>query len=245
MMNKNESAEWRRYKVDISIFRMYDENITLSSEYRIAVFPHKSSKSLVKIDFVRTSLMKLHDGAEYESIAGNIGVALFPIELDISENRELVGVRNWKIALRRVKKELKNYACTDHIVKYFAKSVNAIESEEDFAGSLLRSTFFQFMFRNDMGGDMVHFIYNYPKFGNVFPFMCDAESDVYGLNMRNYKAKLGRMDWFGERSYSGSGKLCYNFSDDILPEKVDASFLIESEYEGFFKKEVHIRRLLE
>ncbi len=239
-------TSWKCYKVDISIFRMYDANVTLSSEYRIAEqFPRGRSGRVFTVDFVRSACTELHDGMEISSsVLHDICPELFPFDVEVSDSCEIVGAPRWQNALGRVRKKLGNFHDKE-LKQIFLDSISSIDSEEEFIGMLLRSTFFQFFFRNIVGDSVLYFIYNYPKYGDVLPFVYSSQALGEGGLEQDFRAYLGKMDGYGSvgNRYAGIGKFSYLFEENGFPRSVDASFLIESEDEGFFKKEVHIARI--
>lgn len=228
---------WACYRVEVSMLKSTKESVTVSADFLLTEFCGRSGdERLFAID------IESCDSDEGMNL-NLLGRELYPIEIYVSSNREIVGVRNWRESLRRVKRELRVSAerlKSLNLYDYLFSSVSNIESEEDFITMLMRNTFFQIMFSNYVGGDRIHMVYDYPNYGDNVPFVYEATPSKVCEDYAQYKAKLGRISAYNSFNYSGAGQFRYRFKSGFLPHEVHASFLFEAEESGFYKKEVHI-----
>ena len=239
-MKRENELSWGCYRVEVSMLKSNRESFVVTSDFLISEYSGRRQDE-------RMFVINIEDNSvDSDEVLLMLGKELYPIELYVSANAEIVSVKNWRESLRRVKRVLKEQESGlrgRKVYEYLLNSISCIDSEDEYIAMLMRNTFFQIMFTNCVGGDRVHMIYDYPNYGDNVPFVYDHEPSNVCEDYQLYKAKMGRISAYNRYNYSGVGQFKYKFGDDFLPINVSASFLFEAEESGFYKKEVRITKL--
>lgn len=238
-MKEVKELSWGCYRVEVSMLKCSKESIVIKSDFIVSEYQGRDKGE-------RIFVINMERIAPSNGVLPQLGQELYPIELCVSLNGEIVGVKNWRDSLRRVKRVLNRYeSMLDHdkVCRYLKKSLSSIDSEEEYISMLMRNTFFQIMFLNNVGGDRIHIVYDYPHYGDNVPFVYETNPTKVSEDYQLYRARLGRISAYNRYNYSGVGQFRYRFGGDFLPTNVIASFLFEADEIGFYKKEVRITKL--
>lgn len=239
-MKEIKELDWASYRVEMAMLRSNSQSQTLVVDFLVGEYPGRHiGERLIVVTLERSN--NLPDSSSFMLL----GQMLYPVEIYVSDSREIVGVKNWKEALRRIRRELRLHKAEFNEMGWYGhlcSSVDELDDEEEFISMLMRNSFFQIMFTNYVGGDRVHLVYDYPAYGDNVPFVYESKPIILNEGEVLYKARLGRISAYNTYDYGGVGKFKYYFGNDFLPIRAHASFIFENDECGFYKKEIKIER---
>lgn len=240
-MREQKELDWASYRVEMSMLRSNSNSESLVVDFLVSEYLGRvAGERLIVVSLEHEEQLPVSNAFML------LGQMLYPIELYVSEKREIVGVKNWREALRRIKRELRLNRVEFHEMGWYehlCRSIEQLDDEEEFITMLMRNSFFQIMFVNYVGGERVHLVYDYPIYGDNIPFVYESVPLKVNDGAELYKARMGRISAFNNYEYGGAGRFRYYFDNHFLPIKVIASFLFENDECGYYKKEIKIERL--